>query len=757
MYNKSEMKVRSFVVSKWDNPVRYFFIVALIVSLIIYAAGHVASVQAASNNPMYVSFDGSVVFGGVTYADDDILRFDGSTWTMFFDGSDMGLLSGPDTNAFTLLDADTALFVFTEPVTLSGVPFTPNDIVRFDATSWGNVTAGTFSMYLDGSGVGLDGDANRIDALSVLPDGRVLISTTGNPTVPGVTLGQEEDILAFTPTTPGDYTSGTWAMYFDGSDVGLAAADINALDVVNGKIYLSTMAAFSVTGVSGTNQDVFTCTATSTGDDTACTYDAELYFDGSAFAAELTDRNLDAFAYLDLGPIAPSLTSFTRQTPPTSPTNADTLVFRATFNEAVMNVDAGDFVVNGSTATVTNVATVNASIYDVTVSGGNLASFNGVVGLNLNGTQNITDLDANALPTTEPPVDETYTLDNIFPSVNSILRANPNPTSASSVGFTVTFTESVTGVDAGDFALTTTGVTGAAIANVSGSGAVYMVTVNTGSGDGTIRLDVVDDDSIKDGSNNALGGSGTGNGNYTSGQIYTILQGGADTTGVYRPSNGVLFLKNSNTTGFADIALNYGLPGDYPVVGDWDGNGTATIGIYRNGSFYLRNSNTVGFADIVFAFGTPGDQPIAGDWDGDGIDTIGVYRPSTGQFLLRNSNTAGAAEMSFFLGNVGDVGIAGDWNGDGMDTTGVFRPSNGAIFLKNTNSTGIADIALNYGLPGDKPVMGDWDNDGIDTIGIYRNGTFYLRNSNTVGFADIVFALGIPGDMPIAGDWDGLP
>jgi hypothetical protein len=232
---------------------------------------------------------------------------------------------------------------------------------------------------------------------------------------------------------------------------------------------------------------------------------------------------------------------------------------------------------------------------------------------------------------------------------------------------------------------------------------------------------------------------------------------GSDTTGVFRPSNGLLYLKNKNETGFADIALNYGLPGDTPVVGDWDGNGTVTIGVYRNGYFYLRNENTIGFATIVFPFGNPGDQPIAGDWDGDGVDTIGTYRPSNGQFFLRNSNGEGAAEMSFYLGNVGDVGIAGDWDGDGLDTTGVFRPSNGLLYLKNRNETGFADIALNYGIPGDKPVTGDWNNDGVDTIGVYRNGTFYLRNSNTIGFAEIVFGLGNPGDMPIAGNWDGLP
>ncbi|MBK7455505.1 MAG: hypothetical protein IPJ46_17800 [Anaerolineales bacterium] len=349
----------------------------------------------------------------------------------------------------------------------------------------------------------------------------------------------------------------------------------------------------------------------------------------------------------------------------------------------------------------------------------------------------------------------------IPPTILSITRASISPTSASSVDFTVTFSEPVTGVDTAlpfnDFTLTTSGITGASITSVTPvSGTSYTVSVNTGSGNGTIRLDVVDDNSIMDAASNPLGGAAVGDGNFATGEVYTITKpAGGDTTGVFRPSNGLLYLKNANTTGFADVAINYGTGGDYPIAGDWNGDGTATIGIYRNGSFYLRNSNTLGFADIVFAFGTPGDQPVAGDWDGDGVDTIGVY--SNGQFLLRNNNSAGVADMSFFLGNPGDVGIAGDWNGDGMDTTGVFRPSNGIIFLKNANTTGFADIALNYGLAGDMPVTGDWNNDGIDTIGVYRNAQFLLRNSNTIGFAEIVFGLGNPGDMPISGNWDGVP
>src|SRR5262249_30763021 len=72
------------------------------------------------------------------------------------------------------------------------------------------------------------------------------------------------------------------------------------------------------------------------------------------------------------------------------------------------------------------------------------------------------------------------------PGVSSSTRADSNPTNAGTVHFTVTFNTKVTGVDATDFTLTTTGVSGASITGVSPAGpaSVYTVTVNTGSGDG---------------------------------------------------------------------------------------------------------------------------------------------------------------------------------------------------------------------------------------------------------------------------------
>ena len=113
---------------------------------------------------------------------------------------------------------------------------------------------------------------------------------------------------------------------------------------------------------------------------------------------------------------------------------------------------------------------------------------------------------------------------NILPlSVSSILRADPNPAPVGSVDFIVTFTESVTGVDETDFTLTLTGtLAGTDISEISGSGKTYLVTVNTGTGYGSIRLDVVDDDTIQNSSGIPLGGVGLNNGDYLDGETYDI-------------------------------------------------------------------------------------------------------------------------------------------------------------------------------------------------------------------------------------------
>jgi hypothetical protein len=102
----------------------------------------------------------------------------------------------------------------------------------------------------------------------------------------------DSDILRFVPTSTGSTTAGTWSWYFDGSDVGLTTndEDVNGVWVdAAGKIYLTTLGSFSVTGVSGDGSDIFVCTPGSLGSTTTCTW--AMYWDGSVngFSGEDTD------------------------------------------------------------------------------------------------------------------------------------------------------------------------------------------------------------------------------------------------------------------------------------------------------------------------------------------------------------------------------------------------------------------------------------------------------------------------------------
>jgi len=118
--------------------------------------------------------------------------------------------------------------------------------------------------------------------------------------------------------------------------------------------------------------------------------------------------------------------------------------------------------------------------------------------------------------TAAAPFSRTY--DTTAPGVLSITRADPNPTNAASVRFTVTFSEAVTGVDVSDFSLAHTGsITGASVTGVSGADSVYTVTVSTGTGSGTLRLDIPGTATIADPAGNALS-----NLPYTSGQVYEV-------------------------------------------------------------------------------------------------------------------------------------------------------------------------------------------------------------------------------------------
>jgi hypothetical protein len=156
-----------------------------------------------------------------------------------------------------------------------------------------------------------------------------------------------------------------------------------------------------------------------------------------------------------------------------------------------------------------------------------------------------------------------------------------------------------------------------------------------------------------------------------------------------------------------DRTLEYGAMIDVPLIGDWNGDGTDGIAIFRPSTgFWYFDYNLDGTVDKSFRFGGSADRIITGDWDGDGKDGIAIFRPSTG-FWYFDYNLDGTVDKSFRFGGSADQIIAGDWDGNGTDGIGIFRPSTGYWYLSNTMN-GTVDRAFRFGATGDIPVVGVW-------------------------------------------------
>ena len=259
-----------------------------------------------STTLLYLSPTGSETLTGpggipMDVANEDIVSFNGTNYEMVFDGSDVGLNS-ENIDAFAVLDENHVLLSLDNSFNLGSFTVDDSDIMEFTGVL-GSDTSGILSLYFDGSDVGLTTNAEDIDAFDVLPDGTLVISTTGNVDVGGVTGADEDLLLCSGPDFALGFTTVcTWSVYFNGSDVGLSSSseDVNGVAVAsNGDIYLTTTGNFNVGGgVSGSNKDVFVCanpvlpTLADPEITTSCDFSLPLFYEGSAFSGSLIGIDL---------------------------------------------------------------------------------------------------------------------------------------------------------------------------------------------------------------------------------------------------------------------------------------------------------------------------------------------------------------------------------------------------------------------------------------------------------------------------------
>ncbi|MDD3342129.1 MAG: Ig-like domain-containing protein, partial [Sulfurospirillaceae bacterium] len=303
--------------------------------------------------------------------------------------------------------------------------------------------AGTYSVLV-----------RTTDVAGNLYDEAQSITITTNPTV---TISADDSSLKAGQTATITFTFSEAPTGFDASDITVSGGTLGAISSSSATVYTATYTPIANTQSMSETILIAADTFTASGNNNLVSNTLSMTGDT----------------------LAPTIISIDHQTPATVTTNADSLVYRVSFSEAVLAIDTADFSVTGSSATVTNVASAGGNAYDITVFGGDLASVNGAVSLSFTGGQNITDTAGNALSVTVPSGtnNSSYTLDNTAPIVSNVTV--PSSTTyglGENLNFVVNFDDNVT-VD-------TSGGTPRIALNIGGS-TVYATYL---SGSGTAAL-----------------------------------------------------------------------------------------------------------------------------------------------------------------------------------------------------------------------------------------------------------------------------
>ena len=161
--------------------------------------------------------------------------------------------------------------------TLGGLTFSKGALVEY------NPTTDTATLYFDGS---LFGGPADIDAVHVLANGNIVLSTAAAATLGGLTFGKD-DLIEYNPTTD------TATLYFDGNLFSKTTEIIDATYIFdNGNIILSTVSSATLGSLSFNEDDLIEYNPT--------TDVASLYFDGGLFSAS---ENITAAHILENGNI----------------------------------------------------------------------------------------------------------------------------------------------------------------------------------------------------------------------------------------------------------------------------------------------------------------------------------------------------------------------------------------------------------------------------------------------------------------------
>lgn len=421
---------------------------------------------------------------------------------------------------------------------------------------------------------------------------------------------------------------------------------------------------------------------------------------GNPFAGIADDTTLD-FSTGVTDNSAPVLQSIQRNTPAGETTNGSTLTFTLKFNEAVTGADTADFqLATSGTAggTLSQVTGNGTDTLTLTVTG---VSGTGTLGIDLAGSQNITDIGGNVLASGEPATDQVFNVDRDLPTIISINRiGNDSIVSGSSAQFLVVFSEAVTHLSAADFSLVAGGTVSGQIAAVSGEGtAAILVTVNNLAGAGSLGLALSGSHSVDDLAGNTLGVATPSSGISETYQVDTVAPGavsitrlGDALTNAGSLSFQVVFDEPVSGVDLADFVLSTtgsvtgtlssvtGSAGSYTV--NVSGvSGTGTLGLAFAGGQNITDQGGHAFAgtlpSLAETYRVDNTPPSVEAINRAGVNQIAAATPSEAVFTVVFSEAVSGLSAADFTvtGTAANTGISSVSSADGK----VFQVTVGGV------------------------------------------------------------------------------
>ncbi|MGI8907525.1 MAG: beta strand repeat-containing protein [Candidatus Sumerlaeaceae bacterium] len=524
------------------------------------------------------------------------------------------------------------------------------------------VGTGSFSLATGGTAAGTIGSALSSDGgltwqvivSSVSGDGALGIDLTivagiqdavGNPLVSGL-VGDAYTIDQIAPTVisvlradPNPTSASTLHFKVAFSEV------VTTLTASNLSLVLSGVIA-TIGSITTLNQQEFDVTINSvsgTGTLGLDVVDGSSIFD-AAFNA-LGGLPFTGVKY-DVDQSGPQVVSIVRTD--VNPTNATTLNWLVTFDTAVSGVTAANFSLAGAgvTGSIGTPTTNNdGTTWTVQVT---LVSGTGMLGLDLSNGAGITDSLANAL-INAPFAGQLYNVDQTNPAISSITVTNVNPTSATTVNYTVTFTEAVSGVTSASFSLNLSGVTATIGVPTTANGVVWNVAVLVVTGNGTLRLDLTDPSGIVDSVGNPLDGTPFTGEVYSIDQtaptVNTILLTGPNPTNATSLGFSVTFSEAVTTLTASNLTLTgAGVSGTISSIGTLDQiTWSVTVSsVSGSGTLGLDLTSGSGILDLV-------GNPLAGFPVTGPLYTVDQTVPTALSLVRADTNPTSATTLNFIL------------------------------------------------------------------------------------------------------------